>query len=251
MGRAQTVADGRQVKASELSRDDVRELELAWQLFVAKDPRWPAARDQWLARGGAAPYMLSENLFRYFWSASRFNKRAEITRVAYEAKVVGEPAVAYFTKPLVTDLWPLKKPVTVKVPNPDNLKKPITKTFSHYDIDDMTRQHAAQVLAGIGEPAVPTLTSSAVMNSPIDSAPTYAAYALGAIGSDSAVRALGRMVRSGRTWRDRGAAAKGLGLALRKNPNAKPHLEAARNDPDKFVRKKAEEALQGKTTVEF
>jgi hypothetical protein len=245
------VADKRHVAASELSEADIRELQQAWQLFVAKDPRWPTARDRWLERGGAAPYMLSENLFRYFWSASRYNKRAEITRVAYEAKVVGEPAVAYFTKPLVTDRWPLKEPMTVKVPNPDNLKRPITKTFTHYDIDDMTRQHAAQVLAAIGAPAIPTLTSPAVMNSPIDSAPTYAAYALGAIASDAAVQALGRMVRSGRTWRDRGAAAKGLGFALRTNPNARPHLEAARNDPDKFVRKKAEEGLQGKTKIEF
>ena len=69
-----------------------------------------------------------------------------------QRREVGEPAVALWVKALVTDRWPLSKPVTTKVFNPDKPKEPIEKTFTHYDIDDMTRQHAAYVLATIGEP---------------------------------------------------------------------------------------------------
>ncbi len=198
--------------------------------------------------------MLSENLFRYFWSASKYNKRAEISRVAYEAKAVGEPAVAYFTKPLVTDLWPLPEPVTVQVFNPDNPREPIEKTFQHFDIDDLTRQHATFVLAAIGPPAVPTLTSPAVLRSSVASAPRYAAYALGAIGTPPAIDQLGTLLRTRSDWQDRAAAAKGLGFALRKDPsNAKVRafLEGARGDPDRFVREKVDEGLAGRTTIDL
>jgi len=245
------VGDDRRVDLSHLTPQEVAGFESAWRLFVSHDRRWPAARDRWLEQGGAAPYVLAENLFRYFWSASKYNLRAEVRRVGLEASHVGEPAVAYFTKPLVTDLWPLEKPVTALVFNCNDPKKPIRKTFTKYDIDDMTRQHAAEVLAYIGPPAVPTLLSSTVQDSPVPSAKRYAAYALGAIATDEAVAALGRQVKTAKRWQDRGAAAKGLGFALRKNPAARPPLEEALQDSDPFVRKKAAEALAGKTRLEF
>jgi len=115
----------------------------------------------------------------------------------------------------------------------------------------VTRQHAAYVLASIGEPAVPTLASSSVLGSPVSSSRRYGAYALGAIGNDQAVQALGRMLRSSADWQDRGAAAKGLGFALRRNPAARPLLEQALRDADDFVRRKAKEGLEGKTRIEF
>jgi HEAT repeat protein len=65
------------------------------------------------------------------------------------------------------------------------------------------------------------------------------------------VKALGGLLREGGTWRTRGAAAKGLGFALRKNETARPYLEAALKDPDRFVREKAQEGLDGKTRIEF
>jgi hypothetical protein len=249
--RGPAVGDERLVRASEVPAADRERFAAAWRLFVTHDPRWDAARDAWLARGGAAPYLLAENLFRYFWSASRAARRDEVLRVADEAQRVGEPAVAYFAKALVTDRWPLGQPVTVEVFNPDNIDKPLLKTFTHYDIDDVTRQHAAQVLARIGPPAVPTLVSPAVLQSALPSARRYGAYALGAIATDDAVRALGGMVAGGGTWQDRGAAAKALGFALPKNPQARPYLEQATRDPDDFVRRKAEEGLSGKTRIEF
>ncbi len=239
------------VRASKMTPEEEARFRRAWSLFLTKDPRWPSERDAWLSYGGAAPYVLSENLFRYFWSASRLGKRAEVTRVAYEAAHVGEPAVAYFAEPLVTARWPLKEPLTVDVFNPDNPNKPLHKTFTYFEIDDIARQQAAQVLAAIGAPAVPTLASRAVLSSAVPGARTYAAYALGAIATDDAVAALGRMVREGATWQDRGAAAKGLGFAIHKNEAARAPLEAARQDPDPFVRRKAEEALEGKTKIEF
>jgi HEAT repeat protein len=66
------------------------------------------------------------------------------------------------------------------------------------------------------------------------------------------VDALGRALRAP-VGQDRAAAAKGLGLALiyRKNERARPLLEAARNDPDDFVRRKAAEALAGKTRSDY
>lgn len=245
------VADGRTVRASDHTAQDMAWFRQAWARFVAEDPTWESDRTRWLAKGGAAPYMLSENLFRYFWSSSKARRRDRITRVSGEVKFIGEPAVAYFTKALVTDRWPLKEPLTVEVFNPDNPKEPLKKTFTHYDIDDVTRQHAAYVLAAIGEPAVPMLTSSRVLGSSVASARRYGAYALGAIGSDAAVQALGRMLRTAVDWQDRGAAAKGLGFALRKNPAARPLLEQALSDPDDFVRRKAQEGLDGKTRIEF
>lgn len=223
----------------------------AWARFVAEDATWPMDRSAWLAKGGSAPYLLSENLFRYFWGVSKARRRDQISRVSTEAKHIGEPAVAYFAKALTTDRWPLKEPLTVEVFNPDNVNQPIKKTFTYYDVDDVTRQHAAYVLAAIGEPAVPTLSSSSVLGSPVPSSRRYGAYALGAIGSDAAVQALGRMLRTATDWQDRGAAAKGLGFALRKNPSARPLLQAAMSDRDEFVRRKAKEGLDGKTRIEF
>lgn len=249
--RLRSATDDRITDTSDFSQGDRKEFREAWVLFVRHDDRWPAARDRWLGKGGAAPYILAENLFRYFWSASRVNRRDEIARVSEEAARVGEPATAYFAKALVTDRWPLSKPVTVEVFNPDNINKPIVKTFRHYDIDDMTRQHAAYVLATIGSPAVPVLSSPRVLNCDLPSARRLAAYALGAIATDEAVAALGRILRTQGDWQGRGAAAKGLGFALRKNPAARPLLEAALEDPDEFVRRKAKEGLEGRTKIEF
>ena len=79
---------------------------------------------------------------------------------------------------------------------------------------------------------------------------TAAAYVLGAIGTDEAVGALVGLLGSG-DWQDRGAAAKGLGFALQKNPAAREPLERALRDPDEFVRRKAEEGLAGRTKIEF
>lgn len=251
-GKPPPVADQRQVRVSDLTPADLEEFRQAWTLFVTKDLSWPGARDQWLAKGGAAPYLLAENLFRYFWSASKANMRAEIARISQEAGRVGEPATAYFVKALVTDKWPLGKPVTAKVFNPDSPKQPIMRTFTHYDIDDVTRQHAAYVLAGIGAPAVPLLSSSRVMNAKVPTARRYGAYALGAIATDEAVAALGRMYDGRHDWQDRGAVVKGMGFALRKgNANARALLQKALNDPDEFVRRKAQEGLEGKTRIEF
>lgn len=240
--------DSRTATASTKEFDWFRE---AWSRFVAEDPAWPEDRREWLARGGTAPTLLSENLFRYFWGASKARRRDKIGRVANEVKYVGEPAVAYFVKALVTDRWPLKEPMTVEVFNPDNPKRPFKKTYTHYDIDDVTRQHASYVLAAIGDPAVPVLASPSVLGSSVASARRYGAYALGAIGSDSAVQALGRMLSSSPSWQDRGAAAKALGFALRKNPAARPLLEQALSDGDDFVRRKAKEGLKGESRIEY
>jgi hypothetical protein len=244
-------ATGRATRPAPRANEDFEWYQQAWARFVAEDPTWPSDRDAWLAKGGAAPYVLSENLFRYFWSSSKARRRDRIGRVSNEVKFIGEPAVAYFTKVLVTDRWELKEPLTVEVFNPDNPNRPLKKTFTHYDVDDVTRQHATYVLAAIGEPAVPMLASPEVLGSSVPSARRYGAYALGAIGSDPAVQALGRMLRSSPDWRDRGAAAKGLGLAFRKNPAARPLLEQALGDPDDFVRRKAQEGLDGETRIEF
>lgn len=246
--RSPAQTSGRSATAGSL---DMVEFRNAWQLFTTKDPRWPDARDAWLAKGPRATTLLAENLFRYFWGASKGNHRAEINRVAHEAKAVGAPATDYFVRALVTDRWPLSEPVTVKVFNPDNPNVPLSKTYTHFDMDDLTRQHAAYVLAGIGAPAVPALVSNRVMRAKVASARRYGAYALGAIGTDEAVRALDRMLRGSGDWQERGAAAKGLGFALKKNPLARASLERAMRDPDEFVRRKAKEGLEGRTRIEF
>jgi HEAT repeat protein len=208
------------------------------------------ARTDWLAKGGAAPYVLSENLFRYFWSASTLQKKDEILRVGREAAYVGEPAVGYFADLLVLDSWPLREAKTTNMFDPET-GKAMETTITHLAVDDVSRQNAALVLAAIGPPAVPTLASPAVLQAASGSARTYAAYALGRIGDDAAVAALAGVLRSSTDWKDRGAAAKALGFALPKNPSARAPLEAALQDPDRFVRKKAEDALAGKGNLEF
>ena len=40
-------------------------------------------------------------------------------------------------------------------------------------------------------------------------------------------------------------------LAYRKNERARSYLERRKDDPDPFVRKKVEEALEGKTKADF
>jgi hypothetical protein len=240
----------RRVDATQLTEDELVQFRRAWKFFLDQDPRWPRARADVLAMGGAAPYMLAENLFRYFWSASTLLKKDEVMRVAREAGHVGEPAVGYFADLLLLDRWPLREPKTTSVFDPETGKAK-TITVTHLEIDDVSRQNAAHVLAGIGAPAVPTLASAPVLQSGPPSSRTYAAYALGTIGDDAAVDALGRMLRNAPDWKDRGAAAKALGFALPKNARARAPLEAALQDPDKFVRRKAQDSLDGKSTLEY
>ena len=243
-GEKEILVENRNV--GRITKAEFAQFNAAWDLFVRRDKEWPAARDAWLARGGAAPYVLAENLLRYFWSATAYSRkdRKDIYRVADSARAAGEPAVGYFANVLVLDEWPLKEPVTIQVEGGEK------KVVSVWVNDDVTRQHLAIVLAGIGAPAVPRLTSPAVLHAPSSTARRYAMYALGSIGSDPAVDALGSMLAAP-DWQDRASAAKSLGFALRRNPRAKPLLEGAASDPDKFVRKKVEEALSGKSKSEF
>jgi hypothetical protein len=247
-----SIADDRLVRTSDLSPSELATFQNAWRHFVAHSAVWPLYRDQWLARGGAAPYVLSENLFRYFWSASLVGKTQEIDRVAENAAIVGEPAVAYFAKTLVTDKWPLSEPVTAEVVDPDNLNKRIKKTFYHFEMDDGTRRFAARILAAIGAPAVPTLASPEVLKGSRPTSRRYAAFALGKIGTDEAVAALIDMLRTGTDWQDRAAAATALVEQVETNPSAKDALyQAAERDPDEFVRRKANRALAGADRISF
>ena len=242
-GEKEILVENRNV--GRVTRAEFAEFNAAWDLFIRRDKGWKAARDAWLARGGAAPYVLAENLLRYFWSATAWGKREDIYRIADSARAAGEPAVGYFANVLALDEWPLKEPVTVQVQGGE------PKVVRVWKNDDVTRQHLAIVLAGIGAPAVPRLTSAPVLRGPSVAARRYAMYALGSIGSDPAVDALGGMLSSAPDWQDRASAAKALGFALKRNPRAKPLLEAAANDPDRFVKKKVEEALSGKGKSEF
>ena len=245
------LGDDRTVAVSELSQADRQEIARAWHQFQTHSPLWRISLRSLVERGGAAPYILSENLFRHFFRASTRNDKAEINRVAGSVRVIGEPAAAYFAKPLVEDLVPLGKPVVAEVTNPENPEERIKKTFHHFQIDDLTRRDAARVLVAIGPPAVPTLASDKVLRLARPSGRRYAAIALGMIGDDAAVAALSDLLTSATDWQDRAAAVKGLGAALEKNPAARAALERASNDQDAFVRKKADEALAGRLKLPF
>jgi len=250
--RAQkTLGDDRRVAVSELSPADKQEIARAWRQFQTHSPLWRISLRSLVERGGAAPYVLSENLFRHFFKASTRNNKAEINRVAGSVRVIGEPAAAYFAKPLVEDLVPLGKPVVAEVTDPTNPEERIKKTFHHFQIDDLTRRDAARVLAAIGPPAVPTLASDKVLRLARPSGRRYAAIALGKIGNDAAVAALAGLLETATDWQDRAAAVKGLGAALEKNPSARAPLERAAQDKDAFVRKKAGEALAGRMRLPF
>jgi len=240
----------RQVDVGSLTAEDQAEMQRAWRLFLDADPRWARARADWIAKGPAARTILAENLFRYFWSASGVMKKDEILRVGREAAFVGEEATVYFADLLALDKWPLREATTTNVFDPDNASRPGTVTVTHISIDDVTRQNAALVLSLIGATAVPTLSKPEILAAPRPSSRTYALYALGTIGNDAAVSTLGAFLASGAEWKDRGAAAKALGFALQKNPGARAPLERALQDPDAFVRKKAQEALDGKSRWE-
>jgi hypothetical protein len=249
--RGPRVGDDRAVRVSELSPADRRQIEEAWQHFLARSPLWRISLRGIVDRGGAGPYVLSENLFRHFFTASIYSQKGEIDRVAQSAAVIGEPAVAYFAKPLVSDLVPLGKPVVAEVPDPDDPQARIKKTFNHFQIDDFIRRDAARVLVAIGAAAVPTLSSDAVLRQARPSGRRYAAFALGAIGTDDAVAVLGRLLAEEGDWQDRAAAAKALGAALARNPSARAPLERALGDRDEFVRRKADEALAGRSNLPF
>jgi len=229
-----------------LTPEDFEDFNRAWVLFVRKDRAWPEAREKWLARGGAAPYVLSENLLRYFMSATAYGNRKDLSWIAVSAQKAGEPAVAYFADLLVLDTRPLSEPVVVK----DSDGHP--RTLSTWQNDDVTRQHLAYILAAIGAPAVPRLSTPPFLHAASSSARRYVMYALGRIGTDEAVDAVATML-SERDWQDRGSAAKALGLAIAfaKSERARIPLQRALADPDDFVRKKAREALDGKTKSEF
>lgn len=229
-----------------ISAEDVATLRRDWRLFLRKDRAWPEARDRWLARGGPYPYVLAENLLRYFVSASAYGDRRDLSWVAVSAKRIGEPAVGYFGSLLLLDQRPLDRPVTLKG------KDGTVKTVQTWINDDVTRQQLSTVLAYIGEPAVATLASDAYLRGSSGNARRYVMYALGRIGSDRAVDALAPMLSAG-DWQDRATAAKSLGVALAgaKNERARAPLQRAASDPDAFVRKKVEEALAGRSKLDF
>lgn len=225
---------------------DLAEMRRAWRLFVRKDPAWPEARDRWIAMGGAAPYVLAENLLRYFVSASAFGDRRDLSWIAVSAKKIGEPAVGYFGGMLVLDRKPLDRPVRIRG------KDGSSKVLDVWVNDDVTRQQLCGILAHVGEPAVRTLSSDAYLRRSSPNARRYVMYALGRIGSDRAVDALAPMLGAA-DWQDRATAAKSLGLAIAyaKNERARAPLQAALSDRDPFVRKKAEEGLEGKSRLDF
>lgn len=241
---APVVVNDREV--GRLTPEDFEEFNRAWVLFVKKDRAWPIARDAWLAHGGAAPYVLSENLLRYFMSATVYGKREDLNRIAVSAQKAGEPAVGYFAGLLRLDTIPLQKPIVRQ----DSAGK--EKTLTEWHNDDVTRQQLAYVIAAIGPPAVPLLTTPAYLHADSPSARRYVMYALGRIGSDAAVDAVAQALSSP-DWQERGSAAKALGLAIAftKSERARSHLQRVKSDPDPFVRRKAEEALAGKTKGEF
>ena len=245
------LGDDRKVAISELTPMEKQEIARAWSQFLNHSPLWRISLRSIADRRGAGSYILSENLFRHFFKASIYTNRAELDRVAESVKVIGEPAAAYFAKPLVEDLVPLGKPVVAEVTDPDKPDTTMKKTFHHFQIDDFTRRDAARVLAAIGSPAVPTLASDQLLKFARPSGRRYAAMALGKIGDDDAVRALAGMLDSAQDWQDRAAATQGLGAALRRNQSARAPLEKASEDPDAFVRKKADEALAGRTRLPF
>lgn len=245
------VGDDRKVAVSQLSAGERAEIERAWSQFLAGSPLWRISLTSIVERGGAGSYVLAENLFRHFFQASIHSKPREVDRVARSAAFIGEPAAAYFAQPLVENLVPLGKEVVALVPDPNDPKRRIRKTFKHFQIDDFTRRDAARVLIAIGEPAVPVLSSPQLLRQARPSGRRYAAFALGRIGSDEAVAALVRHYKSTDDWQDRAAAVKALGAALEKNPAARAGLEEAMRDKDRFVREQADRALAGRTKLPF
>jgi len=243
-GSTPIYVDDREV--GRLTQADFDEFNRAWRLFVTKDRLWPPARDAWVARGGAAPFVLAENLFRYFLSATAWGQRGDIYRIAEAARAAGEAAVGYFGNLLIRDTWPLKEPVSVRQSDGT------VKVIREWTNDDVTRQHLTIILASIGGPAVARLSSDPYLHAPLPSARHYVLAALGRIGTDPAVDAVASMLASSE-WQDRGYAAKALGFSLnfKKNARARAPLERALADPDEFVRKKAKEGLDGKTRSEF
>jgi HEAT repeat protein len=245
------LADRRKVDVSSLNPAEKRDIEEAWSQFENRSALWNLSLQRIVERGGAGPYVLAENLFRRFFTASIYGQKAEIERVADSAAVIGEPAVAYFAKPLAEDLVPLGKKVVARVPDPKDPSRRIPRTFDKFQIDDLTRRDAARVLVAIGAPAVPTLEKLTSMARARPSGRRYAAFALGRIGTDPAVAALAKQASAAATWQGRAAAVQALGAALATNPSARAPLEAARRDPDDFVRKEAERALAGETRLPF
>ena len=245
------VGDDRKVEVSDLARDDMASFQVAWKQFLTKSPQWRSSRERWIEKGGAAPYVLAENLFRYFWSASFQGRTEEVDRVAVNAARVGEPAVAYFAKPLATDKVQLSKPLEVKEEDPDNPGRMRMRQVRSMTIDDTTRRDAAKVLATIGPVAVPTLADPKILRDARPAARRYAARALGHIATRDAVAALARMYRESSDWRDRSAAVQALGLSLKSAPEARPILERAQQDTDRFVRQQAQKALAGQIKSDF
>jgi hypothetical protein len=234
--------DGRDV--GRLRAEDWTAFNRAWALFVRGAPAWPEARDAWLRRGGAAPYVLAENLLRYFWSATKHRYRDEVAKVGKEAALVGEPAVGYFANFLVLDSWPLKVPLRVTSSTGE------VRLVRQWENDDVTRRDLAIVLAAIGPPAVAKLSSEPFLRSKSPSARRYVLYALGRIATDVSVDAVASALADP-SWQVRGEATVALGLALAKNERARPALDRAARDADPFVRKQAAKALSGKGVVDF
>lgn len=242
---------GRTVDIASLRPEDHAQMASSWRLFVEQDPRWPGARSAWVERGPAARQVLAENLFRYFWSASTLMRKDAILRVGKEVAFVPEEGTLLFGELLALERWPLREATQALVFDPDNATRPGVATYTHLGIDDMTRQYAAMVLAVAGPVSVPVLSRPEILGGPRPVARTQAYYALGTIGNDAALAVLARELAAARDWQQRGAAVKALGFALQRNPAARPLVEGCLSDPDPFVRRKAEEALEGRARWEM
>jgi hypothetical protein len=191
-----------------VSAEDREDLRESWRLYVDRDPAWPRAKHEWLARGDGACSLLVENLMAEIVRASDRNDPERTERAAKELGEIGVRALPHLAQ-------------AVRIG------------------DDVVAKRFAAVVARIGPPAVPPL---------IDLLPREAARTrirwidvLGDIGDPRAAPALARECRSHEDWRVRASAAAALGRTG--GSGALEALLGASRDSDPFVRARAAASL--------
>lgn len=208
-----------------LSDDRRKELSGRWQLYVRDDPKWPAAREQWLSGPESERQLLLDNLLRQV--------------IADDNAARGEGSSGYATRARQELKWFGAEPIPLLVEGMRGLA-----ARDRVDVIALDRIGSAltelQAVSALAEMAgTPGGSESSEASVKLRLA---AVRALQPIPDPAVTKVLLERVKGDAAWSVRGAAVDAL-RSREQEPGVHAALVAALDDPDGYVRGEAIGAL--------
>ena len=195
-----------------LDDDELRQLEVDWELYQVGDPSWPTVRDRWYERGGAARELLVDLLIKDMLVASMDR---QWRRPQHELMSLGAETTV---DRLVDTMRSLREPASLEA---------VSTTLAGFGAVD-------QIMTALESPRV----------GDTDAFRLFALPALVQSGGSRSIDYVGGQLAGSSDWEIRARAADALGEArISDKPRASAALRAGLTDSDPFVVQRAIEAL--------